>query len=265
MSTTAQTSYPGMPKRTTPAPLIAWHVIIGIILGGLCSALFIGIMDWVTDGEHGVIRFDRTVLLWMHARQMPVLTGTAHVLAWMGSPTVIIAIAVLGMIAGFADRTIRGAAWTFPIAAIGAGVIIQCVKLAVHRTRPDLFRPLLHEQGYSFPSGHSLIAIVIYGLIGYFALGLTRSLPGRIAIVTVTTLIVLAIGVSRVYVGVHYPTDVLAGWSGGAPWLVVCIGLHEVMVRRWNKSGKAVLNQPPAISRAVGKATEKTTDSSTRQ
>lgn len=122
-------------------------------------------------------------------------------------------------------------------------MIIQGVKLLMHRPRPSFFTPLLHEAGYSFPSGHSLIAMVVYGLLGYFALKLFKHQAARLAVRIVTVLIVFFIGVSRVYVGVHYPTDVLAGWTAGIPWLIACLGLHEVLARRWPASAEPVLTQ----------------------
>jgi undecaprenyl-diphosphatase len=146
---------------------------------------------------------------------------------------------------------IRGAAWTFPLAIAGSGIIIETIKLFVHRARPDLFRPLLHETGYSFPSGHSLIAVVVYGLVGYFGLHLVHRRSGRAIVACTTVVVILMIGISRVYVGVHYPTDVLAGWSMGIPWLIVCLGLHEVMVRRFERAGEPVLANSPAPSRAL--------------
>ena len=138
-------------------------------------------------------------------------------------------------------RKVRGAAWTMPIAILGAGIIIQSVKLVMKRPRPSFFAPILHETGYSFPSGHSLIAMVVYGLLGYFVMHLFRNFWARQAVRGLTMLLVVAIGVSRVYVGVHYPTDVLAGWTAGVPWLISCLALHEVLARRWPSTGEPVL------------------------
>jgi len=142
-------------------------------------------------------------------------------------------LAVAAVLIGLIWKKMRGAAWTLPIAIFGAAVIIQGVKLLMRRPRPAFFTPLLHESGYSFPSGHSLIAMVVYGLLGYFALKLFQNMAARLIVWAITILIIFSIGISRVYVGVHYPTDVLAGWAAGVPWLIACMGLHEVLSRRW--------------------------------
>ncbi|MDQ2800443.1 MAG: phosphatase PAP2 family protein, partial [Armatimonadota bacterium] len=76
-----------------------------------------------------------------------------------------------------------------------------------------------------------------------FTLHLFKNHAARLLVRIVTVLIVVAIGVSRVYVGVHYPTDVLAGWTAGVPWLIACLGLHEVLARRWPAAGEPVLTQ----------------------
>jgi len=203
--------------------------------------VFARLLDFVKDNGTDVTPFDKGILYWMYRHRAPALTQAATVLAHMGSPPVIVGLAAVAAVVGLAWRKVRGAAWTLPIAVIGAGVIIQGVKLFIKRPRPSFFAPLLHEAGFSFPSGHSLIAMVVYGLLGYFALHLFKNHAARLLVRVVTVLVVFLIGVSRVYVGVHYPTDVLAGWTAGVPWLLACLALHEVLARRWPSSGEPVL------------------------
>jgi undecaprenyl-diphosphatase len=105
-------------------------------------------------------------------------------------------------------------------ATIGAASLgVELVKLLVSRARPDLLDPLIEEHGFSFPSGHSTLSMVAYGVL---AVLLTRSrLPRRAATLVVIGLgvLVVLIGISRVWLGVHYPTDVIAGWTAG--WVIV--------------------------------------------
>lgn len=250
MDRTSQSPYP-RPASSQGIKIVGWHIVLGVIVSILGFSLFMAVADWVVDGARGAVRFDRTILLWMHARQRPELTELARILAFLGSPPVIVAIAFIAAAVGKFARPLRGAAWTLPFAVVGAGIIIQGIKLFVHRARPDLFKPLLHETGYSFPSGHSLIAVAVYGLLGYFALHLAKSRSARVAIIALTVLLIFLIGISRLYVGVHYPTDVLAGWAMGIPWLTTCLGLHEVLSRRYEKAGEPVLDRIPAVSRVV--------------
>ena len=225
------------------APAVAGrHLAIGLVLSIVFTAVFARLFDFVEDHGTAVSSFDREISFWMYHHRARYLTQIATVLAQMGSPPVMVGLGLVSALLGVFWRKVRGAAWTMPIAIIGAGVIIQGVKLVIKRPRPSFFAPLLHESGFSFPSGHSLIAIVVYGLLGYFALHLFKNVAARLAIRTVTVLLVVAIGVSRVYVGVHYPTDVLAGWTAGVPWLISCLALHEVLARRWPSSGEPVLS-----------------------
>ena len=227
-------------KTSTAPRLVLRHVVLGVILSIIFTLVFVRLFDFVDDNKN-VAPFDRDLLSFMNQHRNPVLTQMATILAHLGSPTVIVGIAFVAAIAGLIWRKIRGAAWTLPIAVIGAGIIIQSVKMLIQRPRPTLYTPLLHEGGFSFPSGHSLIAMVVYGLLGYFALGLVKNRAARLAVRVITVLVVFFIGLSRVYVQVHYPTDVLAGWTAGIPWLVACLGLHEVLARRWPASGEPVL------------------------
>ncbi|MDQ2675101.1 MAG: phosphatase PAP2 family protein [Chloroflexota bacterium] len=105
-------------------------------------------------------------------------------------------------------------------ATIGAASLgVELVKALVSRARPDLLEPLIEEHGFSFPSGHSTLSMVAYGVL---AVLITRSrLPRRVATLVVIGLgvLVVLIGISRAWLGVHYPTDVIAGWVAG--WVVV--------------------------------------------
>jgi undecaprenyl-diphosphatase len=229
-------------NATQPAPHIVFrHLISGTICSIVFTVIFARLFDFVQDHGKTVTPFDRSILYFMYHHRAHWLTQAAKVLARMGSPPVIAGVALASAIVGIFWRKVRGAAWTMPVAIIGAGVIIQGIKLIIKRPRPSFFAPILHETGYSFPSGHSLIAMVVYGLFGYFLLHLFRNFWARLAVRILTVLLVIAIGVSRVYVGVHYPTDVLAGWIAGVPWLISCLALHEVLARRWPSSGEPVL------------------------
>ena len=247
----------GRANATQTAPkIVLRHVLLGLALSILFTVVFARLLDFVKDSGSDVTPFDRDILYWMRAHRAPGLTSAATFLAHTGSPPVIVGIAAGAALLGLAWRKVRGAAWTLPIAVIGAGLIIQGVKLIVKRPRPSFFTPLLHEAGFSFPSGHSLIAMVVYGLLGYFVLHLFKNHLARLIVRVVTVLVVFSIGVSRVYVGVHYPTDVLAGWTAGIPWLIACLALHEVLARRWPSTGEPVLT-PQADKdhdRASGKA-----------
>ncbi len=230
-------------NATQPAPkIILRHIILGLFLSVVSTVIFVRLMDFVEDAKN-VTPFDYALLTFMDQHQNPILTKAAAFLAFLGSPPTVVGIALVAALAGLVWKKVRGAAWTLPIAVIGAGIIIQSVKMVVQRPRPSLYPHLLKESGFSFPSGHSLIAMVVYGLLGYFALGLVKNQAGRLAIRIVTVLLVFLIGISRVYVQVHYPTDVLAGWTAGACWLIACLGLHEVLTRRWPSAGEPVLTQ----------------------
>lgn len=225
------------------ARIAAAPLIVGVLVCLASLAAFAGLWDTVKDQDRLTTAFDHAVLTWMHHHQIPWLTTLARGLAFLGSPPVVVAIAAFGTLAGFVWRRVRGAAWTLPLAVLGAGILIQAIKIAFRRPRPTLFAPLLHENGYSFPSGHSLIAIVVYGLLGYFLMALFQRRAARLTIGALTAALIVLIGLSRPYVQVHYPTDVLAGWTVGLPWLVTCLALHERLAKRWASAGKPVFKQ----------------------
>ena len=108
--------------------------------------------------------------------------------------------------------------------AVGGSTLLNLVlKNIFQRSRPIFPQAFSVETGFGFPSGHTMISLAFYGVIAYIALTYIKSRNWKAFTVTVAVVISVLIGFSRLYLGVHYLTDVLAGWAAGGLWLAVCI------------------------------------------
>jgi len=109
------------------------------------------------------------------------------------------------------------------LVTVGGGQILSSLlKLGIDRPRPDLVSHLAHVQTLSFPSGHAMMAAVTYLTLGTMLAGIVPGRATRIYVLGVAVLITLMVGASRVYLGVHWPSDVLAGWGAGFAWAMAC-------------------------------------------
>jgi membrane-associated phospholipid phosphatase len=150
--------------------------------------------------------FDQAVRLAVHSIAAPGVTGALRLLTWLGAPVVL---AALGLAAFFVLRAQRRAAW-LPLAALAACfVVTETAKWIVRRPRPAPWFGLATPETWSFPSGHSLNSMVCYVA---FAAALAPRSRWRWAAVALA----VTIGFTRIYLGVHWPTDVLTGLSAGA-------------------------------------------------
>jgi len=147
--------------------------------------------------------------------------GTVRDVTALGSAAVItiVLVAVIGFVA---IRRQYHALGLIIVSVAGGGLINLLLKHFFARPRPDLVEPLMRETSASFPSGHSLLSAVVYLTLGALLTRLVQ--PKRLKLYIITTALFLSfiVGLSRVYLGVHYPTDVLAGWTVGLVWAVVC-------------------------------------------
>ena len=125
-----------------------------------------------------------------------------------------------------------GTALLIFVAVAGGQVLSSLLKVGVDRPRPELVSHLVDETSLSFPSGHAMLSAVTYLTLGSLA---ARFLPGRTTKVYVLFLAVLTtvlVGVSRIYLGVHWPSDVLAGWCAGFAWAMLCWLVARLLQRR---------------------------------
>jgi undecaprenyl-diphosphatase len=127
----------------------------------------------------------------------------------------------------------KGKAALFIFAAVAGGQgLSSLLKLGVDRPRPDLVSHLAEVYTLSFPSGHAMLSAVTYLTLGSL---LARVLPGRVLktyVLAVAVIATLLVGISRVYLGVHWPSDVLAGWCAGSAWAMLCWLVSRRLLRR---------------------------------
>ena len=213
-----------------------------LALAGLAFVvlLAIGVTSGVTDAA------DRIVAEAIRDDSLADLLAPLRVVTELGSTAAVTIVAGLTFLTGvLIGPWLHGAAGAALIGVASLGV--EAMKSAVARERPDVLDPLVVERGFSYPSGHSTLSMVAYGIL---AILITRSrLPYgvRAAAVIVLALVVLAVGVSRPWLGVHYPTDVLAGWITGAVIVLLYASLTRGVSR---EPAAAAVDADPATPRS---------------
>jgi len=182
--------------------------------------------------------FDTEILLaFRHAGQpdSPIgplwLEGAVRDVTALGSSAVLVLITTATIVYLLLIRRPSTALFMF-VAVAGGQVLSNLLKLEVDRPRPDLVSHLVNETSLSFPSGHAMLSAVTYLTLGSLA---ARFLPDRrtkIFVLCLAVLTTVLVGTSRVYLGVHWPSDVLAGWCAGFAWAMLCWLAARLLQRR---------------------------------
>lgn len=222
-------------ERVSPRilPLLTTVRFIGLLIAGFSLWGFYEIAEEVLEKETQSI--DTRILLTIRQWHTPFLDRVMVVITNIGSPTVLL-VASLVLAAFLLWRKQRAETATLTIAAIGALVLNTVLKDLFARARPELWQRTVDVNFYSFPSGHAMMSLVVFGIIGYLLA--VHAPRWQVAIATGTVLLVCAIGFSRLYFGVHWPTDIVAGYAAGTVWLVACILSLEIWKRRYRSMPK---------------------------
>lgn len=182
----------------------------------ICLVIFIAILEDVFDAE--IVTFDTTIYNAISLSKTNAVTNILKIITQFGSAGFLILITILSFI------VLKNKKIPFCIALnlASIGALNQILKRIIQRPRPEGFR-LIEETGYSFPSGHSMASMAFYGLIIYLVFKYVKNKNTKIIICTFLSLLVLLIGISRIYLGVHYASDVIAGFVLSIAYLVVYI------------------------------------------
>lgn len=185
---------------------------------------FIGIASFVMMDKAS--SFDNYIIHAVQSAESPALTLLAKGLSFIGSTRLVIGISLLTMGLLFLVLKHRLELLLFLVVALGSQLLNTMMKLWFHRERPNFHR-LIEQAGYSFPSGHSMAAFSLYGAIAYLLWRHMRSSSERVLLIAFAVIMTGGIGWSRIYLGVHYPSDVIGGYTASGAWLMLSIGYFE--------------------------------------
>ncbi len=207
------------------------HLTIGFVISVTGLWLFGGITEDVIHHDP-LTQFDVTVLDWVHARATPAGYAISNAISLLGSPLTLTILALgVGFLLAARRQWILLGGWLAAFA--GGGLLAAVLKLVIHRPRPPYAAEFLQHYSWSFPSGHAMGSLIGYGMLAYvLALLWIHRRSAQISMALVAALLIVAIGLSRLYLGVHYFSDVVGGYAAGVLWLSACISGLEV-ARRW--------------------------------
>ncbi|GAA3517036.1 phosphatase PAP2 family protein [Dietzia aurantiaca] len=215
----------GSPAEPAPPPRSWLHLAAAGLMFLLPLLVFVSLASDVVT--FGALPYDRSIMVWLNERASPVVTTTMMAATELGGLVVVPIIAVVW--AGLLwwggrrrDAALLGAA------VIGSTLLNTALKAVFQRDRPDFWEHLVVEHSYSFPSGHAMASMSLAASLVVIA----WSTRWRWAAIDVGAVYVLVVGLSRIYLGVHFPSDILAGWCVAVLWVTVVVTVLDGASRR---------------------------------
>ncbi len=220
-------------------PRLETTAIVALLLVVLGLWAFIELADEVTEGD--TQSFDEALVMSMRVADDPTdaigpswLEQAATDITALGGLAVVFLVTIFVVLWCLINRY-RGNA-VYLAVSVSSGVAVAMVLKALYdRPRPQLVRHMTITHTQSFPSGHAMTAAIVYLTLAVLVMQVTPRRSARLLLLTLAIMLTVLIGVSRVYLGVHYPTDVLAGWALGLVWAA---GSYLIAHQIWKRTGK---------------------------
>ncbi|MEO7085757.1 MAG: phosphatase PAP2 family protein [Gemmatimonadaceae bacterium] len=230
-------------ERIDPKTYLGFHLTIGLALTAAAIWLFSALLDAVLD-DKTVVHWDIAADAAIHAHTTAAGLRAVNVVTQLGSPP---AMTLLGIIVAAVlwkqgHKTIL-IGWS--AAFVGGALLNLVLKDAVHRHRPEFATAYLHDGSYSFPSGHAMGSLIGYAMLVCVAVVL-RHPAQRMKRVwwTLAAAAILVIGMSRLYLGVHYPSDIAGGWAAGVACVAISMsGIGIAMQRQEDRTASRAAGQ----------------------
>jgi undecaprenyl-diphosphatase len=208
------------------------HIHLFLIMGLMLSAGSLWLLATLTKNtiaSPSLTRFDTNLIDGLYLQSNPTARAVLQAIAFAGNEGVIALGALVALLFVRRRQWYYLAVWA--IALLGGHLLNDLLKEIVARPRPVFENMLVTEDTYSFPSGHAMTSIIVSGMLAYFLVIGQHSRRYRALVLLIAVLVVLIIGSSRLFLGLHYFSDVLAGFVAGGIWLATCITALEVI--RW--------------------------------
>ena len=214
------------PHSLSPRALAiaGWAAFLG------AGALFFAIA-WNVSARSSLAALDVQVAMWLHAHATPALTAILLAVTQLHST---VAVTVLSVVFAVALARLRERYWILTLAcSVGGAMLLNLLlKQAYERARPHFDDPLVTLGTYSFPSGHTTAAVAFYGVLAAFLVSRFYDRRLRAAIATGAIAMIALVAFSRLYLGAHYLSDVLAALCSSTAWLVLCLSGGHALARK---------------------------------
>jgi undecaprenyl-diphosphatase len=216
-------------------------LVLGLVAAVAALALFLWLAGFVVGKD--AAPFDASVRGWVHAHSNPTLTSFMRLMSLIGSPAFLVAFSLVAFLILLRVAHRPREALLFLVTMTGGFVLDGALKVVFHRARPPGYFGTPEPASYSFPSGHALFSVCLWGSLALFAGQHVRSAAARAAIFAGAILLPCLIGYSRIYLGVHYPSDVIAGYAAATVW-VVTVGYTNRLIERRSKGRQPASRMP---------------------
>jgi undecaprenyl-diphosphatase len=207
------------------------YLTIGTVVCCIFLFIFFNFFeDIIESSSVFVFSFDKNIINIIETIRSPFLNGLMAFITYMGNSYTIcfafLAVATLLILL----KKLRFL-YSLIVSIAGSAVFVLLIKNIIGRQRPPVENALIILKDYSFPSGHSYMAVAFYGLVAYFIYDLLKSKKARVFLVAFGSVFVLALGFSRLYLGVHWPSDVFAGFASALALITAIITILEIKER----------------------------------
>jgi undecaprenyl-diphosphatase len=219
-------------ERLSPTSYLGLHLTVGLAISAIFVWIFSGITEDILTRDPLVV-VDQWVLNHILYFRTPAVTGILIIFTRLGSWQ-IIAIGSLVIITCLLFKKRIDELLSFIVAILGGNLLFLIFKMAIDRVIPIPETTFIKAVGWSFPSGHAVMSVIFYGMISYFLIRETRYWKLHVLTAMVSLSVVFLIDVSRIYLQVHYLSDVIAGYAGGLFRLTMCITGLEVYRKKQN-------------------------------
>jgi len=228
-------------------PLVE-HLGIQLLIGLLVSFALIGVFAAIAEDvveQEELVQIDVAFADALHSLATPTSTEMYRILSFIGMEGLWITGVVVALYLLLRKQRLHFAIWL--LALVGGTLLNNALKLVFARSRPVFIDPFVVEHNFSFPSGHAMMSLIGFGLFAYFVFQAQHSHLARIFVVFTAVMLVMLIGISRMALGVHYFSDVMAGFAAGGVWLAACITAMNTIKRR-KQAGDPVAQEKTGIA-----------------
>jgi membrane-associated phospholipid phosphatase len=195
-------------------------LLVGLVFAAGALIFFARLADEMLEGD--AKQFDDWVRSGIHQLASPAVTFVMRVVTMFGAPVVLFSLTFIVGLGFFAKKKYR--AMILLVATVaGSSLLNEVLKISFHRTRPLPYFDIVAPNSFSFPSGHALMSFCFYSTIAALIAARTKSRTVRIIVWSLAALLIVVVGISRIYLGVHYASDVVAGYAAAFIWVMFIV------------------------------------------